>query len=414
MKPLRSLELFAGAGGMALGLEAAGFTHRALVEWDHNACATLRANAGGAARWASGAVLENDARLVDYSRLGPIELVAGGVPCQPFSLGGKHLGNGDGRNMFPVLLDAVRATRPRAVLVENVPGLLRPGFRAYFDYVLSQLRCPSMLRAESESWLAHYRRLTREMPRDGSEYVVGWRRLNAADFGVPQRRHRVFIQGIRSDVARECVWPVETHSEAALVEAIASGEYADHHGLAHRLPNGVSGPCAGSGDGLFGHPKRWSTVRDALYGLGAPIPAGPGNDYACGRDHDAVPGARRYPGHTGSVLDEPSKTLKAGVHGVPGGEGTVVLEDGTVRYLTVREAARLQGFPDDYVFCGSRSEKMRQIGNAVAVGVATAVGVELARVLSREVVMELSGQRLLERPIETRQTLRRGPIPAAG
>lgn len=413
MMPLRSLELFAGAGGMALGLEAAGFTHRALVEWDHDACATLRANAGGPARWEPSAVLEVDARLFDYCGLGSIDLIAGGVPCQPFSLAGKHLGNGDGRNMFPVLLDAVRAIRPRAVLVENVPGLLRPGFRPYFDYVLAQLSLPSMRQEESESWLGHYRRLTRELAREGSEYVVGWRRLNAADFGVPQRRHRVFIQSIRTDVARDCEWPVETHSEAALLEAIESGDYSLRHGLPPSFPRGVLATRSGRADALFGHPRPWRTVRDAIQGLGPPTAAVPVNGYARGRDHEAVPGARRYPGHTGSVLDEPSKTLKAGVHGVPGGEGTVVLDDGRVRYLTVREAARLQGFPDDYVFCGSRSEKMRQIGNAVAVGVATAVGVELARVLSREVALELSGQRSAERSVGTRRVQRCGPIPAA-
>jgi DNA (cytosine-5)-methyltransferase 1 len=98
------------------------------------------------------------------------------------------------------------------------------------------------------------------------------------------------------------------------------------------------------------------------------------------------------------MLDEPAKTLKAGVHGVPGGEATVVLDDGSVRYFTVREAARVQGFPDDYIFVGSRSDKMRQIGNAVAVNVAMAVGLELTNILGRDRLSEPDRARLGARP----------------
>jgi DNA (cytosine-5)-methyltransferase 1 len=115
--------------------------------------------------------------------------------------------------------------------------------------------------------------------------------------------------------------------------------------------------------------SAWRTVRDALAGLPEPAPRADGRF----PDHVLMPGARPYPGHTGSPLDRPAKTLKAGDHGVPGGENMLVRPDGSVRYFTVREAARLQTFPDDFVFSGAWSESMRQIGNAVPVALARAV-----------------------------------------
>jgi DNA (cytosine-5)-methyltransferase 1 len=121
--------------------------------------------------------------------------------------------------------------------------------------------------------------------------------------------------------------------------------------------------------------KRWVTVRDALRGLGQPTGFG---------NHVFQPGARIYKGHTGSPLDEPAKALKAGDHGVPGGENMMVLDTGGVRYFTIREAARLQGLPDDYEFPRSWSESMRQLGNAVPTQLAECVGGWLFNILSRE------------------------------
>ena len=126
--------------------------------------------------------------------------------------------------------------------------------------------------------------------------------------------------------------------------------------------------------------KPWRTTRDAIAGL--PEPTVKGSE--TWHNHKLQEGARSYPGHTGSVLDLPAKTLKAGVHGVPGGENMIALPDGRVRYLTVRESARLQTFPDDFRFHGSWTETMRQLGNAVPV--------ELAHVVAASVREHLYGQ----------------------
>ena len=125
--------------------------------------------------------------------------------------------------------------------------------------------------------------------------------------------------------------------------------------------------------------KPWLTVRDALIGL--PKPRVLGTEEWL--NHALIPGARSYPGHTGSPQDEPSKTLKAGDHGVPGGENTILLDDHTIRYLTVREAARIQTFPDDYFFPGAWTESMRQLGNAVPVKLAETVAKNIREHLSR-------------------------------
>jgi DNA (cytosine-5)-methyltransferase 1 len=116
-------------------------------------------------------------------------------------------------------------------------------------------------------------------------------------------------------------------------------------------------------------------VRDAIQGLPTPRADRESKEFS---NHRLNPGAKAYPGHTGSPLDLPSKTLKAGVHGVPGGENMIAFEDGKVRYLTVREAARIQTFPDLWHFEGAWSEAMRQLGNAVPVGLAEVVAKSVA------------------------------------
>ena len=120
---------------------------------------------------------------------------------------------------------------------------------------------------------------------------------------------------------------------------------------------------------LFDPQKPWRTVRDALEG----VPDPETGDCSGWLNHEHNPGARSYVGHTGSPLDEPAKTLKAGDHGVPGGENMLLKPDGALRYFTVRESARLQTFPNDYILHGAWTEAMRQLGNAVPVLLAETV-----------------------------------------
>ena len=129
-------------------------------------------------------------------------------------------------------------------------------------------------------------------------------------------------------------------------------------------------------NGDLGRP--WRTVRDAISGLPR---IGLGQTSSKIPNHFLNPGARSYPGHDGSACDEPAKTLKAGDHGVPGGENMLRLEDGSVRYFSVRECARLQTFPDDWLFEGSWTEAMRQLGNAVPVDLSAGIAAELRRTL---------------------------------
>lgn len=374
-RPTTHIELFAGGGGLALGLHATGFTSALLVEADALSCETLRRNAtkDGGLR---GATVECvDVREIEWDTIGcDVTLLAAGAPCQPFSLGGKHRAHGDERNLLPEVLRAIRSLRPGIVLIENVRGLTRRSLAPFFEYVLRQLESPSLEPSKDEAWQDHDRRLTEHMNGRGyePEYSVSRAVLNAADYGVPQVRHRVFVVAL-AGAQVPFHFPQATHSRAALEHSQATGEYWDSRGL--RRPSD-SPPRTQSRPDV--EPRLpWKTVRDALDGLAAPgtAPSTPDGD------HLLVPGARRYVGHEGSPLDWPSKTIKAGVHGVPGGENMVVLDDGSVRYYTLREAARIQTFPDDYRFSGSRSNVVRQIGNAVPCRLAHAVAAELKRIV---------------------------------
>lgn len=366
---MRSLELFAGAGGLALGIAKAGFRHEAVVEWEQNACGTIRENnQRGVIDWP---LFEGDVRGFDYSTYGEgIDLLAGGPPCQPFSIGGKHCGYNDTRNLFPESIRAVRELKPKAVLFENVKGLLRESFAKYFEYIILQITYPDIEHKPGEEWVSHLSRLEKHHTKgkhDGLSYRVVFRLLNAADYGVPQRRERVIIVGFRSDLNLDWCFPLATHSQDSLLwDKWVSGEYWERHRIAKKKrPQGPARIREKLACGWFGpSTEPWQTVRDALTGIPDPERAGDGKSFW---NHRLVPGARAYQGHTGSPLDEPAKTLKAGDHGVPGGENMIAFEDGRVRYFTVRESARLQTFPDDYSFFGSWTESMRQLGNAVPV-----------------------------------------------
>lgn len=390
---MRSVELFAGAGGLAMGMSRAGFRHAAVVEWDRNACETFRYNqrlhAQDVASWP---VFEGDARSFDYCSVGEgVVLVSGGPPCQPFSMGGKARGQQDERDMFPEAVRAVRELQPQAFIFENVKGLMREAFAFYFEYIRLQLAYPEVVRRPTEIWQVHQARLDQHQKSNGvvPTYKVAYRLLNAADYGVPQRRERVFMVGFRADLAVDWRFPDATHIESALLrDQWITGDYWDRHKVAVKDRPNLLPHQQRRTDRLRDMPlfraSAWATVRDALRDLPEPTQA---HDHGIS-NHVLNSGARSYPGHTGSPLDLPAKTLKAGDHGVPGGENMLLRPDGTVRYFTVREAARLQTFPDDFVFRGSWSEAMRQLGNAVPVRlgetVATSVAGALKALRSRE------------------------------
>jgi len=382
---MKSIELFAGAGGLGIGLHRAGFTPLEVVEWDRWCCDTLRENtarqASDVAEWN---ITEGDVRDIDFRPYeGRIDLVSGGPPCQPFSLGGKHAAFNDERDMFPQAIRAVRESKPRAFIFENVKGLTRAAFSNYFDYIRLQLEHPDIKQKKNEDWRDHFARIERHHTsgsRSGLNYRVVTRLLNAADYGVPQKRERVFFVGFREDLGIEWNFPDPTHSQDALLWDQIFGDYWERLGVAKK-ERMLTERLKMRGRKIADRPDSfaWTTVREALVDL--PDPEFNPTRATAFADHRFQPGARSYKGHTGSPYDEPAKTLKAGVHGVPGGENMLARTDGSVRYFTVRESARLQTFSDDIVFHGAWSETMRQLGNAVPVSLARAVGASVAKEL---------------------------------
>ncbi len=367
---MRSVELFVGAGGLGIGVSQAGFKPAAVMDWDRWACDTLRQNKErGLDPVRDWPLHECDVRDFDFGSItGDIDLITGGPPCQPFSMGGRHRAFLDTRDMFPQAIRAVRELRPRAFIFENVKGLTRSSFANYLEYIRLQLAYPDLVAKRDEEWLAHLARLEDHHTRgriNGLRYRVVMRVLNAANHGVPQRRERVFLVGFRADTDVEWHFPTPTHSRDALLwSQWREDTYWDLHEVAkkHR-PQGGAGKARALAMGEKPAEQQWRTVRDAIADLPDPeLSPRRAHDF---HDHRFQPGARSYPGHTGSPLDEPAKTLKAGVHGVPGGENMLRRPNGSIRYFTIRESARLQTFPDDMIFHGSWTETMRQLGNAV-------------------------------------------------
>lgn len=390
---LRAVELYAGAGGLALGVGLAGFKPLAVVEWDKWACDTVRENQRrGYPLVGDWPLHEGDVRAFDWSSIqSDIDLLAGGPPCQPFSMGGKHRAHDDHRDMFPATVEIIRRLRPKAFIVENVKGLTRASFANYYQHILLQLEFPEIVRRKTESWFDHFMRLQKRKTAGGSKgltYNVVPTLVNAADYGIPQKRERVFMVGFRSDLGVEWSFPDATHShDALLYDQWVSGAYWDRHGLSSKSRPAAPPRMAAKIRRLKETPPTelpWRTVRDALAGLPDPE-SRKAKEFGNHRFQD---GARVYPGHTGSPLDSPAKTLKAGDHGVPGGENMMVRGDGSVRYFTVRESARLQTFPDGYVFHGSWTETMRQLGNAVPV--------MLGRLVAASVAEKIIGARMSE------------------
>lgn len=383
---MKSIELFAGAGGLGIGLHGAGFRPVNVVEWDPYCCDTIRENKSrGITAVKNWKVTQGDVRDIDFKLYeGKIGLVSGGPPCQPFSMGGKHGAYNDARDMFPEAIRAVRETRPRAFIFENVKGLTRVSFRNYFEYIRFQLEHPDIKAKRNETWSDHLARLEQHHTsgsRSGLNYRVVTHVVNAANYGIPQKRERVFFVGFREDLGIEWHFPRETHSKEALLRDQIWGEYWERYEVPRKFRRAT--PSANILRRIEEAPEAlpWRTVRDAIHD----IPDPELHPVASQRfsNHRFQNGARSYHGHTGSHMDEPAKTLKAGVHGVPGGENMLLRPDGSVRYFSVRESARLQTFPDDFLFHGSWSEAMRQLGNAVPVELAQIVGKDIALHLGR-------------------------------
>ena len=351
-----------------------GFRHLLAVEYDARACQTLRA--GEAVRYSPGEPFRRSSTTSGrWSRAtsttwnspldGRVDVVAGGVPCQPWcwvaSIRGSRI-----EEPWPELFRCVRETKPRAILAENVKGLATALVQALLRLHPARVG-RAVRRAGRRARMARPRPSTgqgvkAQTLRSRRRYDVKFKLLvNAADYGVPRSAGECSSRlSARISVSRTGV-PAATHSEAALWHAQKSGEYWERHGIPPRRvgPSDIPTP-----DGL----KPWRTVRDAIEDLPAPLePLEAKREHPDWLHHYGWPGAREYPGHTPNDLDKPAKTVKAGVHGVPGGETVLRLDDGSLRYMTVREVARVMTFPDDGDSQAPRGEQMRQLGNAVPV-----------------------------------------------
>jgi DNA (cytosine-5)-methyltransferase 1 len=380
---VNSLELFSGVGGLAKGLELSGFKHIRFVEFNKYAYASLCQN------FEAEKVFFGDIKDFDLERLNNIDVVAGGPPCQPFSLGGKHKADRDSRDMFPYAIRAIEKLKPKAFIFENVKGLLRQTFSNYFKYIILRLTYPNFTAEDNSDWQQHLSELQTisHLSYAGTKYNVQFKLINAANYGVPQARERVVIIGIRSDL--NCFWqfPKETHSEDRLFwDMYVTEQYWEKHKISKSerplIDKSVKdkiGRLTKKYGMMEPSLSPWQTVRDALGNLPDPM-----SNHGM-PDHVFRDGARIYPGHTGSILDLPAKTIKAGDHGVPGGENMIRFPDGKVRYLTVFEAKRLQTFPDDFVIKGGWGESMRQIGNAVPVLLAETMGNSLMKTLNEQI-----------------------------
>ncbi len=302
---LSAVEICAGAGGQALGLEQAGFSHEAAAEIDVDACETLRHNRGTA--WK---IIEGDVRDLDGRQFAGVDLVAGGVPCPPFSIAGRQLGHEDERDLFPEAVRLIAEISPRAVLLENVRGLAAGRFDGYREQVSSTLR--------------------------GLGYHLWWQEVQASDHGVAQLRPRFVLVALRPPWAGWFRWPAPGPGAAPTVGDTLHDLMAAHGwpgARAWRAGAQQIAPTIVGGSKKHGGPDLGPTrARAAWRALGV----------------DGLGIADGPPGPDFPVSQLPK--------------------------LTVRMVARLQGFPDTWAFCGRKTAAYRQVGNAFPPPVARALG----------------------------------------
>lgn len=322
---LTVLELCAGGGGQTIGLERAGFHCVGAVEIEPIACETLKLNRPKLN------VLNEDIRALEGRRFDGVDLLSGGVPCPPFSIAGKQLGADDERDLFPTMLRLVGEIRPRAVQIENVPGFASAKFEGYRNAFLNELR------------------------RLG--YRVGWRVLQAADFGVPQLRPRFVLVAFRNDQLDNFFWPTPNIPRAHVGPALADLM------MEHSWPGAL----------------RWADRAREV----APTIVG-GSKKHGGPDLGPTRARRQWRelgvDGIGIADDAPAKNFP--IDGLP--------------RLTVPMVARLQGFPDDWRFAGRKTAAYRQVGNAFPPPVAAAVGTAINAALTlRENVNTFASAELL-------------------
>lgn len=369
---LTSIEICAGAGGQAVGLHQAGFQHLALVEWDPHAVATLRANA---VKW-PGWTEQKAARLApqdvnefltseQFKELpddgfGKIDLFAGGVPCPPFSLAGKQLGPDDDRDLFPAALKIIDRLRPRAIMIENVRGILEPPgvFIEYRRWILEELHEMGYAVPEiNPDW---------PVERQDREMRKVWRRVDAADFGVPQLRPRAILVAIHKDHlnGQEFTWPQGIEGSAETLQEALESSMKERY-----LPYWERSPVKSgkTGEEAF-EAWRKKAGRSAI----APTLVG-GSKKHGGADLGPTRAKRAW-AHLGvdgtGVANDPEDCVP---------ERDLFRPDGPM--LTVKQAARVQGFPPDWHFQGRKTARYRQVGNAFPPPVAEAIGRAIAAVL---------------------------------
>ncbi|SDI38350.1 DNA (cytosine-5)-methyltransferase 1 [Sinosporangium album] len=346
-----SVEICAGAGGQALGLHNAGFQHRALIEFDRHACDTLRANLGKLGGQENCQVHELD--LKNFTKKaepkekqfniaslgfkpGQITLLAGGVPCPPFSLAGKQLGRDDDRDLFPVMLDMVEALQPRAVMIENVRGLLEPSHR-----------------------FAEYREEIRRILRRLGYVPSEWTLVEARNFGVPQLRPRAILIAICEKDAPYFPKKLPLGDSEAVVT------------VADALKKSMRQRVRALGDEGEKIYRRW--LEKAERGSVAPTLVG-GSKKHGGADLGPTRAKKAWEllgidAH--GVADEPLKDK----------ERDLLSERGIK--LTVSQAAIIQGFPEDWKFAGKKTAAYRQVGNAFPPPVAETMGKAIIEALRR-------------------------------
>ena len=339
---IRAIDLFAGAGGLSVGLKMAGCDVRIAVEFNEIAMATHQKNMPETRH------LCDDIRNIDFKKYnGEIDLVAGGPPCQPFSVSGKQLGKDDLRDMVPEFVRVVREVRPSAFLMENVPGLTTARFLPYLESRIEELRQLG--------------------------YDVSWKVLNAADYGVPQNRRRLFVIGTPKGVNFE--FPKPTHGP---------GLKEKYRTVSESLIDCPEDEANRAKVVFAKNPilRRSPYAGMLLNGKGRPL-----NMNGPGHTIPATAGGNRT-----HILDPDGVLLEYHEHLMNGGLPKVGEVKGCSR-LTVRQSARLQTFPDWFEFTGRRNHQYSQIGNAVPPELAAIV----ARTL-RESLLPMDVKPRMEKP----------------